>query len=307
MRSIGVLIPTLNAEKQIYKCLSPLLSLEPLPKILIIDSSSDDRTVEIARNLGVEVKCISRNSFNHGATRELGRRQLGTDIIVCLTQDAFLSCSLAFTHLIDPILNERASISYARQVPHINASIFEKITREFNYPLQTQLRSIEDKHIYGMFLFFCSDSCAAYNNKDLDIIGGFPTVITGEDFIVTAKLLLLGRKIEYVSKSIVNHSHKFNASREFKRYFDKGYLFKENSWIIETLNNFHSNAFSFFFFSLNKLVKRNILLIPYLGVVSLMKLLGYSFGLNYKMIPKALFKHFSDQSYYWSSTHYINK
>lgn len=59
-------------------------------EILVIDSSSNDGTVELAASMGVEAIVIPQSEFNHGTTREMGRKLLGTDIICMLTQDAYL-------------------------------------------------------------------------------------------------------------------------------------------------------------------------------------------------------------------------
>src|ERR1700730_8703057 len=89
--SVGVVIPTFQAAKHLPHCLPPLLQSPLKPRILVIDSSSTDGTVAIAREMGVETLVIPQNEFNHGMTREKGRRHLQTHISVMLTQDAYAS------------------------------------------------------------------------------------------------------------------------------------------------------------------------------------------------------------------------
>ena len=83
--SIGVAIPTYRARAHLAHCLPPLRESPLRPRILVVDSSSGDGTVEEAERLGAETLVIPRNEFNHGATRELARRRLGTEIAVMVT------------------------------------------------------------------------------------------------------------------------------------------------------------------------------------------------------------------------------
>lgn len=80
--SVGVLLLTLNAEKHLHESLLPVINSTLKPKVLVIDSGSQDKTAEIAKDLGAEVLVIRKNEFNHGATREKGRKLLNTDIVV---------------------------------------------------------------------------------------------------------------------------------------------------------------------------------------------------------------------------------
>ena len=74
--SVGVIIPTYQAAKDLPFCLPPLLSSPLKPRILVIDSSSTDSTVQIAQEMGVETIIIPKSEFNHGKTREKGRKFL---------------------------------------------------------------------------------------------------------------------------------------------------------------------------------------------------------------------------------------
>ncbi|MDD5200883.1 MAG: glycosyltransferase family 2 protein [Terrimicrobiaceae bacterium] len=222
--TIGVLIPTLNAERSLSDLLSALLRSPERPKILVLDSESDDRTVEIARGLGVSVLPIQRCQYNHGATREFGRRELNTDIVVMMTQDAIPTGPDMLAELVRPLREGSASVAYARQLPRKGADLFEAFPRAFNYPQNSVIRRIEDARKYGVKTFSCSDSCAAYLNAAVDEIGGFPTILTNEDYFVVAEILRRGGRIAYVAEATVFHSHRFSAIEELRRNFDNGYV-----------------------------------------------------------------------------------
>lgn len=222
--TISLIIPTLNAHHHFSQ--SPYLP-EIIAKFptLIIDSSSNDSTIEDAKKIGTDVIVIPKAEFNHGATREFARKQLKTDIVVFLTQDAFPVDANLIEKLVAPLLkNESVAVSYARQIPHDNADILEAFPRFYNYGTQPQIRSLEDIQQYGVYTFFCSNSCAAWRNSALDEIGGFKTVLTNEDYFAVADLLQKGYKIAYAPKAIVKHSHHFALWQEFKRYYETGYV-----------------------------------------------------------------------------------
>ena len=67
----------------------------------MIDSSSSDDTVALARAHGFDVQVIPKSEFNHGGTRQFGVNVLSAvDIIVFLTQDALLASPDAIERLL---------------------------------------------------------------------------------------------------------------------------------------------------------------------------------------------------------------
>lgn len=223
MPTIGVVIPTLCGRRHLSHCLYPFLRSPLRPRILVVDSSSNDQTAEYARELGVEVLVIPASEFNHGCTRELGRRYLNTDIIVMVTQDCYAVNSRVLEKLIEPLINKRASVAYARQHHHVGAGILESFLRHFNYPSKSHIRNQADVQKHGSNTFFCSNSCAAYLNSALEEIGGFDRVLLGEDTVAVAKLLKKGHQVAYVADAVVRHSHSYTLREEFKRSFNTGF------------------------------------------------------------------------------------
>ena len=91
--SISVIIPTLNAEKDLPSLLRALRTQTLRPEeILIVDSESADGTVRIAEDaagdLPVRVLSVKRAEFDHGKTRDWALRESTGDTVVFLTQDA---------------------------------------------------------------------------------------------------------------------------------------------------------------------------------------------------------------------------
>jgi glycosyltransferase involved in cell wall biosynthesis len=70
MKSVSIIIPTLNEERNIKNCLNAIF-FQNYPKnlleVLILDGGSDDKTIEIAKKMGAKV------IHNPGKTEEKGR------------------------------------------------------------------------------------------------------------------------------------------------------------------------------------------------------------------------------------------
>lgn len=296
--SIGIVIPTFKAAKHLHFCLPPLVKSPLNPRILIIDSSSDDETLAIAQHYGVETMVIAQKEFNHGKTREIARAYLKTDIVVMLTQDAYPESDM-IENLVLPIIEKKASIAYARQIPHDNADFFESFPREFNYPANSHIRSLSDAPIYGAYTFFCSNSCAAYSNKALDEIGGFQHVLFGEDTVATANLLKRGHKIAYVAEAIVKHSHRYSLIQEFKRHFDIGIARAEYKDLINIGGKDEKRGREFVSAMLGRLKKEAPQRLPYAFLQIMSKWLGYRIGSRSTKAPLWLKKTLSSQGYYW--------
>lgn len=304
--SVGIVIPTRNAERNIRRCLAPLVASSLHDRILVVDSSSTDSTVEIASDMVVDVKIISGHSFNHGATREMARKTLNTDIVVFLTQDAYPQDGLFMEKLVAPILKGDAAAAYGRQIPHLGAKILEAFPREFNYGDKPQLRGIEDVATYGVYTFFCSNCCAAYRNQALDQIGGFKPTLTNEDYFAVAELLLAGHKVAYVPDAVLRHSHRYTLVEEFQRYFDTGYVRAERPWVQDLVGAAESRGKDYFLALSMKLLREAPYLIPYAFFQTFMKWLGYRAGFHGHKLPQAVKRALSSQKYYWSSVYNLS-
>ena len=88
-QKISLIIPTLNAEKYIDKLMGIICSQTVVPdEIIVIDSESDDATVELCRKYElIKVIEINRNDFDHGGTRNQAILASTGDIILMLSQD----------------------------------------------------------------------------------------------------------------------------------------------------------------------------------------------------------------------------
>lgn len=299
--TIGVAIITHTAKHHLRNCLPPILNSSLNPHVVVVNSSSNDGTVELAQELGADTLVIPRSEFNHGKTREKARKYLNTDIVVMLTPDAYAIDNDTIAKLIEPIITGEVSVTYGRQVPHDGASFFEAFPRKFNYPDKSNIRSIDDLNKYGVYTYFCSNSCAAYLNSSLDEVGGFPEVLLGEDTVVVAKLLNKGHKVAYVSEAIVKHSHRYTLKQEFQRNFDTGLARRGYGYLLKSPTSDYQRGANFFKEMCKELFATKPHLLPYAITQSTAKYSGYFLGKYCYSAPKWIKKIFSSQDFYWKN------
>ncbi len=299
--TIGVAVITHHAKKHLPHCLPPLINSPLKPKIVVVNSSSNDGTVELAEEMGATTMIVPRSSFNHGYTREQARKFLDTDIVVMVTPDAYATSTETLSLLIQPIIENKASVAYARQIPHDQAGFFEAFPRAFNYPEKSHVRGIEDLHTYGVYTYFCSNSFAAYSNQALNEIDGFNPVLLGEDTIAVSKLLKKGHKIAYVAEAEVKHSHRYRLKQEFQRHFDTGLARKSTQELNVSSISDQKHGAKFLVDQFKVLLTSKPHLLPYATVQSTVKYLGYLLGRCSLRAPKWIVKQCSSQDYFWSS------
>lgn len=121
MSKVGLIVPTLNVGALWPAWLQALAGQTRKPDyLLLIDSSSDDATAELARAAGFEVKTIARQDFNHGGTRQFGVDYLAdAEILLFLTQDALLADAEALANLLAAFADPEVGVAYGRQLPHV--------------------------------------------------------------------------------------------------------------------------------------------------------------------------------------------
>jgi len=245
---VGLIVPTLNAGSMWRDWLERAnqQSLSPARK-LVIDSSSDDHTPELARAHGFEVVSIARRDFNHGATRQMASDLLADcDVLVYLTQDALLATPDAVSRLVAAFDDGNVAIAYGRQLPHVDAGPIGAHARLFNYPATGARKTLADIPRLGIKTAFCSNSFAAYRRSDLLAVGGFASnVIFGEDAHAATRLLLSGKTIHYVAEATVYHSHEYTMAEDFRRYFDIGVFHAREAWMIDALGTAEGEGFRF--------------------------------------------------------------
>lgn len=278
---ICIIIPTFNADDSIGELLDALMLQTVKPnEIIIIDSSSIDKTPQIVSKFSVNLITIPNSEFNHASTRTFAAKMSKSNILVFLTQDAIPVNNQLIENLTKNFVDKEVACVGGRQLPNKRTRPFGRHLREYNYPPHSFYRTFSDKETLGFKTVFLSNSLAAYRKQYLKEIGWFGNNISsGEDSIACARLLLEGYKICYESDAMVYHAHNYSIKEDFMRYVNIGATHKEFKCILDEFGRPDKEGIKFLKSEFKFLVKtKRFDLILQQPIRAVSKFLGYKIG-----------------------------
>lgn len=307
MFEVDVIIPVYKPDGKFLMLLDRLKEQSvPVKNIILINTEKKyfDQLTEgmnfWEKYENVLVKHITREEFDHGKTRNYGVSLSKTPYFIMMTDDAVPADKEMIKELLKPFEDEKAAMSYARQLPTKESDAIESYTRSFNYPDTPLSKSKKDLESMGIKTFFASNACAAYRREVFDCLGGFiDHAIFNEDMIYARGVIDAGYKIFYAAGAKVEHSHNYNGRGQFKRNFDMGVSHADHPEIFSGISAESEGV---------RLVKKTCIYLcragkPHLIVklfwLSGCKYIGYFLGKRYTHFPKKIVKAFSMNADYW--------
>ena len=298
-----VIIPAYRPGEEFEKLLERLSAQKyPVNRIIVMNTEEKfwKKTWEEKYPL-VEVHHLTKEEFDHGATRRRGAELSDAEILVFMTQDALPADRKLIGSLVTAIQeNEKVGAAYARQLPKSDCGFLEKYTRSFNYPSESCLKTEKDLATRGIKTYFCSNVCAMYRASTYQKLGGFEKkTIFNEDMIFAGKIILNGGSIAYVPAARVIHSHNYGNLEQLRRNFDLAVSQAEHPEIF-ALASSESEGMKLVKQTAEYLVKSgHAWLLPELVVKSGFKFIGYRLGKAYRKLPESLVKRLSMNKSYW--------
>ena len=306
---IDVIIPTYKPGAECVRVIRGLRNQSVKINRVIIMNTEEAFFKGVANDLQkfidegfVEVHHILKQDFDHGNTRREGIAKSKADIFVMMTMDAVPADDKLIENLIRPLSDDKVAASYARQLPKEGASRREQITREFNYPDVSVLKSSKDYDRLGIKTFFCSNVCCAYSRRIYDKPGGFVSrAIFNEDMIYAGQAVKQGYMISYTAEAVVYHSHDYGAIEQFRRNVDLGISQADHPEVFDGFRS-ETEGVRMVKMVITRLIKggRWYEVVPYVWI-SAWKLMGYRMGKSYKKLPLALVKACSTNPDYLSA------
>ena len=231
--NVEIICPLYNAEKYIEN-LDRTLKMQKntkIEKISYILTESEDNTEQILKRISAQYSVVKKEKFSHSLSREMIAMKSDSDILVFVTQDVDIRSDEWLQKLINPIITNEAEATFSRQLTKYNN--IEKYTREKNYPVESYLVTKDDIKQMGLRAFFFSDASSAIRTKVFKELKGYDSknLLTNEDMYIAYKIIMNNYRIKYCSDSEVYHSHKFTLKQLYKRYYDTGVFFKQNSYL----------------------------------------------------------------------------
>ncbi|MCR5249004.1 MAG: glycosyltransferase [Lachnospiraceae bacterium] len=305
--SVDVIIPVYRPDEKLKKLIKRLeAQSHPVHEIILINTEKkyfddcfrgDDL---LTRYDNIRVRHICKEQFDHGATRRLGVSLSKADYFICMTDDAVPADHFLVERLLEPLLEGKAQVSYARQLAGKDSDVIERCSRRFNYPKESRIKTKADLETMGIKAFFCSNVCAAYVRKTYDEQGGFEKhMIFNEDMVFAGRLLHAGGKIAYVAQARVLHSHHYTARQQFKRNFDLGVSQAQFPELFEGVSSSSEGIKLLRVISAHLLKKKEAEKIPAVFWNCGCRYLGYRFGKGYRKLPQKLIRLFTMNEGYW--------
>jgi GT2 family glycosyltransferase/glycosyltransferase involved in cell wall biosynthesis len=217
VKSVSAIVPVKDGERYLQELLAAL-TREGVDEILVIDSGSRDRSLEIARAAGVELVEIDPREFGHGRTRNLGAERTRGELICFLTQDATPCPGWLAAYREAFALQERVGAAYGPHMPRPDTSptIARELT-EFFAGFAPDGRPALQRPGDPTFL---SNVNACYARACWEELR-FRDVAYSEDQAFGADLIEAGWVKVYQPAAAVLHAHDYDAIEFMRRYFDE--------------------------------------------------------------------------------------
>lgn len=308
MKPIDVIIPVYRPTKRLFLLLDRLQAQTlPPDRIILINTEQSyfDNLILGTdfwqRYRNVTVRHISKKEFDHGGTRRWAVKETDAPYFALMTDDAIPADEFLLERLTEPLVDGKAAMSYARQLPNEDCGVIERYNRKFNYPEVSRIKTRADLQELGIKTFFASNVCAAYDRKVYDELGGFVKhTIFNEDMIFARELIEAGYAIAYEASARVYHSHNYTGKQQFMRNFDLGVSHSQYPNIFGGVKTESEGI---------RLVKKNCAYLisvkkPWL-IIKLIwqsgcRYIGYFLGKRYAKLPLELVKRFSMNREYWN-------
>lgn len=219
--TVTVVIPTFDGEETIGKVLDVVFDQESaLPfEVLVIDSGSRDRTVEIVKRHPVRLIEIPNREFGHGKTRNLAVEISNSLFITFLTQDAIPASRQWLDHLVHGFdLDPNVAAVYGPHIPRADAD--PKTKRDLveffagmGGPDRPMLQSRGDPT-------FFSDVNGCIKKEIWKLIP-YRDLSYAEDQAFGKDILEAGYLKVFEPRAAVIHSHSYPPMTHFRRQFDE--------------------------------------------------------------------------------------
>ncbi len=306
---VDVVIPVYKPDKKTYTMLNRIAGQKyRVNRIILINTERKYFMEELLRiDDRIEVYHITREEFDHGATRHMGMELSKADYVLFMTMDAVPADRNLVGNLLKGFKQtgkngERAAVVYGRQLPAKDCRMQEKYARMYNYPEKSMVKTMADVKRLGIKAFFSSDVCAMYDREIYYINGGFgKKMIFNEDMIYAAAAMRNGYAVVYCSKASVIHSHNHSCMEQLRRNFDIGVSHADNMDVFESVPPEGEGIRLMLNTALYLCRNGHCYEVPYLIISSAVKYMGYRLGRNYKKLGRKTVMRLTSDKNYWNA------
>lgn len=197
---VSVVIRTYNEERHLDELLCGIATQQTGHdvEVVLVDSGSTDRTLEIAKHHGCRLVNIRKEEFTFGRSLNYGCEAATGEVLVFVSGHCVPASSAWLEMLVTPIQDGVAAYSYGRQIGRDSTKFSERQVFEKYFP---------DHSSAPQQGFFCNNANAALTRSAWERYG-FDESLTGlEDLHLAKRLHAAGHQIAYVAEAPVFHIH----------------------------------------------------------------------------------------------------
>ncbi|OFZ16590.1 MAG: hypothetical protein A2X86_12400 [Bdellovibrionales bacterium GWA2_49_15] len=216
---VSLVIRTFNEEKHIGKLLSEIAKQDTSFNFetIIVDSGSNDRTLDIVSNFNVRLVRITPEQFTFGRSLNLGIEAALGEFCVMTSAHCYPTHKYWLENIVGPFENKNCSIVYGKQMginetKYSEQQIFARWFPEVSDP-KTKLP-------------FCNNANCAIRRKDW-LVRKFDEELTGlEDMDYAKSCHQRGHDIAYRADASVYHIHDETPTQIMNRYYREALAYR---------------------------------------------------------------------------------
>lgn len=201
---VSIVIRTLNEERHLPACLKAIKSqnFNNEIEIIVVDSGSTDRTLEICADYKVKIVQIAKSNFTYGKALNIGCQCSEGDILVFLSAHCIPNSTDWLKNLTHPIFKNEADYVYGSQRGRIGVNAISEC-RDF-------ITKYQDKNVKNNLHHNINNANAAIK-KDIWQKFKFNEFVSGrEDLILALTLKNENYRLAYTPRAKVEHLHEEN-------------------------------------------------------------------------------------------------
>lgn len=297
---VSIILLTKNGEKYFRSLLDGLYSQRNIScaEIIVIDSGSADKTLEIASAYPLTLARIPPEEFGHGKTRNLGARMARGKFLVFLPQDATPVGPDWLKTLLLPFEDRAVAGVYCRQVPRLDANAMEQFFLRSTYSRKFEVKKLDKGEAGSLSRCFFSTVGGVIRAALWQKHPFREDVIMSEDQAWSKEVLLASHAIVYQPAAEVLHSHQYGIAGVFRRNFDSGYsvrqIFSGKTGVSFAQGLSHLAHEAVFVLRSGSFI--DILRFP---IYECARHLGFWMGIHAEILPVSLRKACGDLAYFW--------
>ena len=218
-KTCSIVIRAYNEERHIGRLLDGI-SQQTIKdvQVILVDSGSSDRTVQIAAERGAEIVRIAPETFSFGRSLNSGIQQARNEFIVIASAHVYPVYPDWLEQLLKPFSDEKVALTYGKQRGNEESDFAEQQIFRHWYPDSS---AADQDHP------FCNNANAAVRRSIWEFHPYDEKIPALEDLAWAKWVCDQGYRIAYCSEAEIIHVHKQNWESIRNRYRREGMAFKQ--------------------------------------------------------------------------------